>query len=109
MTQLWISAGLVTEGNQSPEEVKQALSVLREATIKEPGCIQFDVLQHQTSPEYFTLWEGWLNKEALDAHYLAAHTRAYFEKNLTSVSYIEQLDHLTSDAISVEEIHREDT
>ncbi len=88
--QLWVSAGLsVTEGT-APERACQALLQLAAQTQQEPGCLRFELLQHQQSGR-FTLWEGWVNESALQAHYEAEHTQAYFAQALTEVSYLERL------------------
>lgn len=89
-TQLWVSAGLsVTEGT-APERACQALLKLTAYTQQEPGCLRFELLQHQ-QPGRFTLWEGWVNEAALQAHYEAEHTQAYFALGLTEVDYLERL------------------
>lgn len=92
---LWISAGLeVTTGN-SPDDVRAALLALQKETVKEQGCIHFDLLQHKNSPNQFTLWEEWINEDALKKHFQAVHTKAYLEQSLTDVIYIEKLEKLT--------------
>ena len=92
---LWISAGLkVTTGN-SPSVVRAALLALQKETVKEQGCIHFDLLQHKDNPSQFTLWEEWISEDALTQHFQAKHTKAYLEQSLTDVSYIEKLEKLT--------------
>lgn len=94
MEKLWISAGLVTTKGHSCEDVKKAICLLHSQTIQEPGCIRFEVLQHQSEPSKFTLWEEWTNEAALQAHYEAPHTQAYFAQSLTEVLYIEKLEQI---------------
>ena len=92
---LWISAGLeVTTGN-SPSDVRSALLALQKETVEEQGCIHFNLLQHKSNPSQFTLWEEWINEDALKQHFKAEHTKAYLEQSLTDVSYIEKLEKLT--------------
>lgn len=94
-TKLWISAGLkVTTGN-SPSYVQSALLTLQKETVKEQGCIHFDILQHKNNPSQFTLWEEWINEDALKQHFQAEHTKLYLAQSLTDVSYIEKLERLT--------------
>ena len=95
MGQLWINAGLVTEEGLDTDQVKQALHALSEETVKESGCVKFEVLQHQDNPSHFTLWEHWVNSDALSAHFEAEHTLAYLARNLTRVTYIEKLTSVT--------------
>ncbi len=92
MKKLWISAGLVTIQGHSTLQVKEALSLLHSKTIQEAGCIRFEILQNQDEPNKFTLWEEWTNEAALQAHYDAPHTQAYFAQLLTEVAYIEKLE-----------------
>ncbi|BAJ02602.1 putative quinol monooxygenase [Shewanella violacea] len=95
MGQLWINAGLVSEVNQDTDEVRQALHALAASTVEEAGCIKFEVLQHQDNPSRFTLWEHWVNSDALSAHFNTVHTLAYLDRNLTKVTYIEKLTCVT--------------
>jgi len=94
MKKLWISAGLVTTQGHTAVEVKEAIRLLHSKTIQEAGCIRFEVLQHQDEPNKFTLWEEWTSEAALQAHYDAPHTQAYFALSLTDVSYIEKLEQI---------------
>ena len=94
MNKLWISAGLEVTQGTSAQQVKQAITVLQRQTVQEAGCLRFDVLQHQSDPNKFTLWEEWESEAALQAHYDAPHTQAYFAQSLTQVSYLEKLAHI---------------
>lgn len=46
---------------------------LREASINEPGVIQFDIGRSSDDPSMFALWEVYRDKDALDAHYRSEH------------------------------------
>ena len=61
---------------QSPQ-VPLMLRRLAEASRQEAGNLRFDVLQHMTRANHFTVIEGWRSQEALDSHAAAAHTRQY--------------------------------
>jgi len=50
---------------------------LAEASRNEPGCLRFDVLQHTTRANHFTVVETWQSQKALDAHAAAMHTKQY--------------------------------
>jgi len=56
------------------------LTRLAEASRKEQGCLQFDVLQHTTRANHFTVIETWENRKALDAHAAAPHTKLYRDR-----------------------------
>lgn len=88
---LWVSAGLKVPSNKSAEKAKEKLQALQKQTIKEDGCIFFDVLQSKENPNLFTLWEEWVNEDALKRHFDQAHTKTYLALSLTDVVYIEKL------------------
>lgn len=92
---LWVSAGLNVSKGQSVREAKKNLQALQQQTIKEEGCLFFDVLQNKEEPHLFTLWEEWINEDALKEHFNQAHTKAYLALSLTDVIYIEKLVKLT--------------
>ncbi|MEI6860371.1 MAG: putative quinol monooxygenase [Shewanella sp.] len=97
MDQLWINASLVTEAARDTDEVRLALHTLANSTVKEIGCIKFEVLQHQDNPSRFTLWEHWVDTDALNAHFKAEHTQAYLDRNLTKVINIEKLTKINNE------------
>ncbi len=91
MSNLWISAGIELQDGADLQKTKNALSQLVEDTLKEPGCIRFEILQQQDKPQCFTLWECWADDDALKAHFAAPHTKAYLAQDFTKVNYIERL------------------
>lgn len=95
MGKLWISAGLKVTGSQSIEDVRKEIKTLQQETVKEEGCIFFQVLQNKEDPTLFTLWEEWSNEAALQEHFNQPHTKAYLSRSLTEVTYIEKLTKLT--------------
>lgn len=90
-TNLWISAGLTVPKDKDPLTASEALKTLRQATIKETGCFQFEVKPNNEDPRKFTLWEKWLNQDALTRHFEQNHTQYYLSLELTEVDYIEKL------------------
>lgn len=93
MEKLWVSAGISVVDGKDIELAKAALMALGVITRREVGNIQFKILQQIGKPECFTLWECWINDEALQTHYEAEHTQAYFAQEWTEVVYIEHLHH----------------
>lgn len=91
MNKLWISAGIELQVGADLQDTKNALLHLVEETLKEPGCIRFEILQQQDKPQCFTLWECWVDDMALQAHFAAPHTKAYMAQEFTKVNYIERL------------------
>lgn len=88
---LWISAGLVVTEGVDPELAYRELLQVVAQTQQEPGCLRFELLRHQHNPTSFTLWEGWVDEAALQAHYAAPYTHAYLQKGYTGVRYLERL------------------
>ena len=63
-----------------PEHLDAFLAATRanhEGSIREPGNLRFDVVQHTMRANHYTVIEGWRNQQAFDAHVAAAHTRQY--------------------------------
>ena len=63
----------VAPNTQAPMLLQQ----LADASRQEAGNVRFDVLQHATRGNHFTVIEQWRNQDALDAHVATAHARAY--------------------------------
>jgi quinol monooxygenase YgiN len=58
------------------KDAGRAESILREprdASVKEPGVIQFEVGRSQEKPNLFVLWEVYRGKDAVDAHPASEH------------------------------------
>ncbi|NQZ33395.1 MAG: antibiotic biosynthesis monooxygenase [Oceanospirillaceae bacterium] len=86
-----VSAGLKTCAGKSSSDTLAKLAKLQAQTIKEPGCMRFDLLQHRDNPTLFTLWEEWHSEQDLQAHFKAAHTLEYLALEQTEVLYVEKL------------------
>jgi quinol monooxygenase YgiN len=50
------------------EELNSLLKSLLEPTRKEPGCIQFTLLQNRDTPAEFAIVSEWLNEQAVQEH-----------------------------------------
>ena len=46
---------------------------LREASVKEPGVVRFDVARSTDAPNVFALWEVYRDKGAFEAHRESEH------------------------------------
>jgi quinol monooxygenase YgiN len=62
------------------DECMAALKAMSADTASDAGNISYEVLQQANRGNHFTVIEAWTNREALDAHAMAAHTRAFREK-----------------------------
>jgi quinol monooxygenase YgiN len=57
-----------------------ALKAMSVDTAGDPGNISYEALQQANRGNHFTVIEAWTDRKALDAHAMAAHTRAFREK-----------------------------
>lgn len=56
----------VTESHRS--EVLEAAKRLTEASLKQDGCIAYDIFESATRRDVLMICETWRDKEALDGH-----------------------------------------
>ena len=64
----------------SPVELEKFIEALKEngaATIKEPGCLQFDFSQSATNPNQIFIYEVYENETAVQAHRNSDHFKKY--------------------------------
>jgi quinol monooxygenase YgiN len=90
---------LVTYVDAMPNSVDSAERVLdryREASRKDEGNLRFLVLQEISRPNRFALVEAWRDKDAIDAHVAADHTRKFREtlKTIQNAPYDERVNNL---------------
>jgi autoinducer 2-degrading protein len=60
----------------APEDADRVESIfreLRDASVKEPGVMQFQVGRSQEKPNVFALWEVYRDQAAVDAHRATEH------------------------------------
>lgn len=50
------------------DEIKQAMLDLVDATLKEAGCIRYELHQDNAEPNRFTFVEAWENRELWQQH-----------------------------------------
>ena len=62
------------------DDCMAALKAMSVDTASDPGNISYEALQQANRGNHFTVIEAWTNRKALDAHAMAAHTRAFREK-----------------------------
>jgi quinol monooxygenase YgiN len=59
------------------DKFKAAILANAAASVKEPGCRQFDVLLEESNPHHVFLYEVYDNAAALEAHRATAHFKTY--------------------------------
>ena len=63
-----------------PDQVEAFIAALKDnaaATIQEPGCRQYDVLQSTTNPNQISIYEVYDNDQAVQAHRASEHFKKY--------------------------------
>jgi quinol monooxygenase YgiN len=62
------------------DDCMAALKAMSVDTASDAGNISYEVLQQANRGNHFTVVEAWTDHKALDAHAMAAHTRAFRDK-----------------------------
>jgi quinol monooxygenase YgiN len=62
------------------DDCMAALKAMSVDTAGDSGNISYEVLQQANRGNHFTVVEAWTDRKALDAHAMAAHTRAFRDK-----------------------------
>lgn len=75
MTLYLLSTNKVRPGMEA--RVREAAAACRVETLKEPGCISYDLNQSTSDPLLFTFIERWKTREDITAHMATAHLRAW--------------------------------
>ncbi len=72
------------------------LKQFRMQTVKEPGCVRFEVLQQEGRPNHLTLVGVWKDQKAFDAHDSSAWTKKLREQMqpLIGSPWDERLHHI---------------
>jgi quinol monooxygenase YgiN len=58
---------------QDADEAEAMLRELRDASLKEPGIIRFEVGRSHEKPHVFALWEVYRDQDAVNAHRSTEH------------------------------------
>lgn len=75
-------------------QLKAALREVVAETVKEPGCIMFQVFEDLENPGKFVLWEIFKNREALRDHINKDYTKAYFATGFMERTHVMKLKSL---------------
>jgi autoinducer 2-degrading protein len=65
-----------------PEQLAKFLEALKEngaATIKEPGCLRYDIVQSATNPNQIFIYEVYVDEAAVAFHRATPHFKKYLE------------------------------
>mmetsp|Transcript_4094 Transcript_4094/g.5373 ORF Transcript_4094/g.5373 Transcript_4094/m.5373 type:complete len:147 (-) Transcript_4094:207-647(-) len=94
---------VVVKAEIEPDRMAEFLSMIKtnaEETRKEPGCIRFDVLRSQDSPNEFFFYELYHDVSAIDHHKQQPHYNLWADfkssgGTISSVSYKTDAEFLT--------------
>ena len=78
MTQLTIVAKILAK-EEKREQVKTELLKLIPVTLKEEGCINYDLHQDNEDPNLFLFYENWTNRELWQKHMANSHLKTYMK------------------------------
>lgn len=58
-------------------EALQAAVALTATSLRDEGCVAYDVFESATRPDVFMICETWRDEESLQKHMAAAHFKEY--------------------------------
>lgn len=68
-----ITCIIFTFAPQDADKAETVLRELRDASVKEPGVVRFEVGRSQDKPNTFALWEVYRDQDAVAAHRSTVH------------------------------------
>jgi (4S)-4-hydroxy-5-phosphonooxypentane-2,3-dione isomerase len=68
-----ITSIIYSFATQDADRVETMLRELRDASMKEPGIVRFEVGRGQENPSVFALWEVYRDQDAVTAHRSSEH------------------------------------
>lgn len=75
MTVYLLSTNRIKPGTEA--RVREAAAACRIETLKEPGCIRYDLNQSTSDPLLFTFVECWKTREDITTHLATPHLQAW--------------------------------
>ena len=58
----------ISVSRENRDELLEAAKRLTAASLKQDGCIAYDIFESATRPEVMMICETWRDRESLDAH-----------------------------------------
>jgi autoinducer 2-degrading protein len=65
------------------DEFLEVITLNAPESVKEPGCLRFEVNRQFEQPNLFALSEQYVDQAAMEAHYQTAHFAMWKEKSAT--------------------------
>lgn len=78
MSELIEATAFIKPAPGRADELRERLRVVVAETLKEPGCLEFQIFELADDPGHFVLWEKFASQSALEEHMAAEWTRDYF-------------------------------
>jgi len=69
----------VTVKPEFRDEILKAIKTVVDASVKEPGCIFYDVYEDINNPVKFVFIETWKSKAAIDSHTKTTHFKDFIK------------------------------
>ncbi len=76
-------------------EVHAILQGIVAPTRQEPGCLNYQLLQHRSNPAVFLFIEEWSDEQAIDAHFGTPHIREALVKVTPLLAQAPDIQHYT--------------
>lgn len=77
---MYIAAVHVTIKPDRIDDFKAMIRANHEGSVREPGCLRFDVAQSRADPTKFLLWECYVDEAAAAHHKTTPHYLAFRER-----------------------------
>ncbi|MEC9283205.1 MAG: antibiotic biosynthesis monooxygenase [Bdellovibrionota bacterium] len=82
---LFVFAQLQINDLENREKTLFELEKLKDESLKEFGCIQFDILEDMANKDIVYVYEEYKDRAAMDDHFDEPHTKHYLDQELTKV------------------------
>lgn len=73
---IFVLATVAVKSEQRADFLENARTVIA-ATVKEPGCLSYDLTSSITEPNGFVFVERWESREALGRHFESPHVKEW--------------------------------
>lgn len=70
-----LNVSMIVETSENAEHLYNTAIKLVEQSLRDKGCIDYDLYQSKTNNDRYMIIETWESKEALDAHMATEHFR----------------------------------
>lgn len=72
-----IVVGTITMDPAQRSQLESAFDKMREATLREAGCLEYQAYLDRNDPGTILIFEKWQSEDALRAHFVTPHMAAF--------------------------------